>query len=258
MTDTFLFRGTCAALAAMLTLATPAASSEVTFTFDRNLETPEGSVPYRLDLALRDVAPTRIAARAQLDLREAQAEIAQRLSNRTLIDTCNAHLELDRVGLTAENATLAAGGKVLAEFFACERERLQPVDRGEVQFSQTLALAAAISVSVADNCVNLRLQDLRLAQDGPIELTADQQEFLDQARTLLLGLVERVLATSPICLELPPELASLAPEFTDGGTVEIGDGGVGIDLTGSIDVSTTTIIDVLNLLQRRGAMPPRP
>ncbi|MEY8839683.1 hypothetical protein AB9K41_11710, partial [Cribrihabitans sp. XS_ASV171] len=77
-------------------------------------------------------------------------------------------------------------------------------------------------------------------------------------RNLLLSLAEAVLARNPICPRLPAAIASLDPDFTDGGTVEIGDGGAGVALTGSVDVSTATIIDMLNSLQARGTLPPRP
>ncbi|MEY8842446.1 hypothetical protein AB9K41_25725, partial [Cribrihabitans sp. XS_ASV171] len=174
-------RGIAAALVA-LCLAAPVMAEEVTLSVTRQIDRPEGTIPYRLDLALRDVAPARIGLDARLDLRELQAHIADHLSKRILVDTCNSHITLEAVRLTAEDTRLAAGGKLLAQFFACERDRLRPQDRGETLFSQSLAMAAAVSATVSGNCVRFRLDDLRFEQEGPVTLTDEQRAFLDKTR----------------------------------------------------------------------------
>ena len=48
------------------------------------------------------------------------------------------------------------------------------------------------------------------------------------------------------------EFASLQPTLKSGGTREIGDGGIGVTLTGSVDASADTMMDLLSLMQDRG------
>ena len=77
-------------------------------------------------------------------------------------------------------------------------------------------------------------------------------------KSFLLTAVDLVLSETPLCPELPDELASLDPSYDEGGPREIEDGGLGVLFSGSLDVSPATIIDVLLVLQREGVIPPPP
>ena len=81
---------------------------------------------------------------------------------------------------------------------------------------------------------------------------------MEAARTLLLDAVRLYLEETAVCPEMPPEVAVLDPEFGTGGPTEIGEGGIGVALAGSVDVSPRAIIDLLRLIQERGALPPTP
>ncbi len=67
-----------------------------------------------------------------------------------------------------------------------------------------------------------------------------------------------IMKRHPICVQMPPELASLEPSYDTGGTRELGDGGLGVYLQGSVDVSTDTLVDIMQVLQNKGILPPPP
>jgi hypothetical protein len=95
---------------------------------------------------------------------------------------------------------------------------------------------------------------------NPLQQVEDRAltEDLQAVRVILLEVAGRFLEERPLCPELPPELASLDPVYESGGPREIEDGGLGLYLSGSIDVSTTTILDILRVLQSEGIIPGPP
>lgn len=244
--------------AAALAGTNPGIAESVSFSFEREFELQETKIPYTMSVALNSVSSVRIGMDAVLGLQQAQQMIPTLLTGDVLVDVCNTKIEIGAFSVDAAEDAIGVSGTLQAEFYACEREKLSPVDRGELLFSQSLAMAATASVTIRDQCVHFRFDSLELHQDGPLGLTADQQEFLVQAKTLVLEVSDRILMKFPICPELPTSLASLDPDFQAGGTREIGDGGLGVYLQGSINVSTATILDVFQVLQDRKLLPPAP
>jgi len=53
-------------------------------------------------------------------------------------------------------------------------------------------------------------------------------------------------------------LVSLDPKYDQGDPQEIGDGHIGAMLEGSVDVRTSTILDILTVFQIEGVLPGRP
>ena len=74
-----------------------------------------------------------------------------------------------------------------------------------------------------------------------------------------MNVAGRFLEERPFCPELPPELASLDPVYEVGGPREIEDGGLGLYVDGSIDVSTGTILNISALgIAEQGIIPGPP
>lgn len=250
--------GILGVVSAVVLINNPALAETVSFDFERKFELQNTEIPYTMSLDLNALSPVRIGLDAVLDLRQAQEMVPTLLTGDVIVDICNTKIELGAVAIKAADDAIGVAGQLKADFFACERDKLSPVDRGELLFSQSLAMAASASVTIREQCVHFRFDNLEFKQDGPLELTVEQQEFLTQAKTLMLDASDRFLTNFPICPKLPASLASLDPDFQAGGTREIGDGGLGIHLKGSIDVSTGTILDVLQVLQDRKLLPPAP
>lgn len=249
---------TAQVVAIALALAMPAAhAQEVHFTVDEVLPLENKEVPYLLEVTLRVASPTRVGVDAVLDLRDLQAMLEDDLSEEVLVDVCGNRTVLDDVEVKTLDDVVALKGQLQSQLFECRRTGEVGWQREGEKDRLALGFSARASAAVVDNCAVFELVDLSLepqGRDGPSE----EDEDLQAARILLLEAVNVLLRRRPLCPELPPELASLDPAYDAGGPTELGDGGLGVYLVGSIDVSTTTIVGILGALQSKGILPGPP
>lgn len=99
----------------------------------------------------------------------------------------------------------------------------------------------------------MRLEDVELDLQGFVGTVSDWIGITENAHALILEKGVEVLAENPVCPELPEELAGLDPNCTSGRIREIGADGIGTALTGSVDTSSTTLLELVALLQdKRG------
>jgi hypothetical protein len=73
-------------------------------------------------------------------------------------------------------------------------------------------------------------------------------------RSAILEEGAKFLSENPVCATLPDEISTLAPSFSDGGAREIGDGGIGAALSGSVDTSAATMVSLLALMKEHGVL----
>lgn len=234
------------------------AADAVDLTFERTLPVAGVDVPYALQVKLSKVDLTRVGLDAALDLRDVQAAISTRFDGDVVVDICNARVSVAGLELKAQDEYVSFEAGASAAFFACARESLRVADRGERLFDQEVTVRATMSAQLEANCIRFELADAGVTLTGALEPTAEQQAYLDQARALFLSAMDRVLSNHPLCVDLPPELATLEPVYRAGGTVELGQGGIGVYFQGSVEVSTAAILDVLQVLQDGGVLPPPP
>lgn len=236
----------------------PLQQGAVTFRFDQRLETLEPPVPYRLDLGMSAVAPTRIGLRARLDLSALQERLPELVEGALLVDDCSRRIELRGLETIAQAKSLVALARLEARSFTCERTGDSAWQRGALEHSEEVDVRAEVSASLSDNCAVFELIDI--ARDPPLPVISEgrQGARTQAARTLFIDAVDALLKDRPLCPDLPEELRVLDPQFSTGGPVEIGNGGLGFGLEGSVDLSTGTMIAILTLLQERGVLPPRP
>ena len=142
--------------------------------------------------------------------------------------------------------------------YDCERTGPGTWERGELLTTEEIGVRADMSADLAGDCIVFRLIDLERDPPGVIAQLDTGSGRAQAARALLLEAVGLILEESPLCPDLPPELAVLDPTFDRGAPEEIGDGGVGVAVDGSIEVSPRSVIDLLRLLQARGLVPPPP
>ena len=249
--------GRALASAAIL-FATPAASKEVELKFTQTLDIRETEVPYELQVRLTENAPARLGVDALVDLIAAQKALSGAMAGYVIVDTCFASVRVDRLEVLAEKDAFAFSGAMTAEIYRCEFEGLQPTHRGERLLSQAIAVGLVASVEVQGNCAVFHLEDIEVEQDGSLKLDDEQKELIARTGDLLRVASEELMAKNPICPKLPAELESLDPQYDAGGTREIGNGGAGVYLRGSIDVSTGTILSILSVLQQEGVIPDAP
>ncbi|MCT4370040.1 hypothetical protein CLG85_006720 [Yangia mangrovi] len=230
----------------------------VSFRFENALKDFDPPVPYRVDIAMTPNTPTRIGVGLELDLRALQMRLPEIAKGALLVDDCRSRVEVQAIDTLAQGATLVAHARLEARSYTCERTGDSAWQRGELERSEEVDVRAEVSASVAGNCAVFHLVDL--ARDPPLPVISKGRQGArsEAARTLFIDAVDALLKTRPLCPELPAEFGVLDPQFRSGGPREMGSGGLGFRLEGSVDLSTTTIIALLQMMQERGFLPPRP
>ncbi len=233
-------------------------AQEVNFVFDDFFEAGDSDLPYTLNLDLSAAAPTRVGVNALLDLREIQRRVPESLADNALIDSCGLQVKLDGLTISANNDAIAIDSLLRVTRFDCGRISKQDFRRGEERNSFSAKLSTVVSVELEDNCAYFKIPDLTLTAPEASRERMLEENTLAEVKSFLLAAIDLVLSEAPLCPELPDELASLDPNYKTGGPREIGDGGLGVFLSGSLDVSPSTIIDVLLILQREEVIPAPP
>ncbi|NOD49099.1 MULTISPECIES: hypothetical protein [unclassified Ruegeria] len=246
-----------ALIAAVLGPRAPDAQ-QVDFVIDATLPVRDTELPYTLDLNLTAAAPTRIGVGALLDLREVQKVVPERLADNAIVDNCGLQVRLDDLSFKAEDQVIDLDGDVTITIFECSRTGERNFERGEEKRAILASLSTEATVEVRDNCAYFKLIDLTLTAPEEQREQLLEDDTLDSVKELMLAAVDLALNDTPLCPELPAELASLDPTYDKGGPREIGEGGLGVLLEGSVDVSPSTILDILTVLQEQELIPGRP
>ncbi len=236
---------------------TAASATEVTFSFEDVLSVREREVPYALDIRLAPTGATRVEVDALMDLRELQQRVEDDIAGRELIDVCGNRTVLKSVAVETEGQVVGLSGDVESQFYECRRSGDRDWQREGKKQLLSLGFSASATAYIDDNCAIFELVDLTLVPEARAGIEDEDPDLL-AARILMLEAVNVLLRRDALCPELPPELVSLDPDYEEGGPREIGDGGLGIQLRGTVDVSTGTIIDLLRVLQADGLLPGPP
>ncbi|SDM08490.1 hypothetical protein [Aliiruegeria lutimaris] len=235
-----------------------AIAQQIDFELDETLTMLDTEVAFRLELGLSAVAPTRVHVNALLDLRDIQQRMPELLAGRPVSDGCGNNTVLGEVSVTARDSVIGVSGTLQSRFYQCNRTSETGFQRGELRSKLGLGFTGEATTKIEENCIVFRLEGLDVRPLEAIEAGTEDSENITAARLLLREAFNLVLAESPFCLELPPELSMLDPVFQTAGPREIGKGGIGVALEGSVDVSTHTILAILGVLQSEGVLPGPP
>lgn len=233
-------------------------AGQAAFRVDDSIDVRGTEVGLGLDMRLAALGASRIGIETMLDLRDLQARLPEIVAGEVLVDTCGGRIALQSLEAQAREAAVIATGRLSVETFECARTGPGSWERGELTGKEDVGVRAEMSAELAGQCVVFRLLDLTRDPPGAFAQLETGNGRAAAARALLLEATRLILEANPLCPELPPDLAILDPRFDRGTPQEIGAGGVGVALDGSIDVSPRAIVDLLSLLQSRGALPPPP
>ncbi len=233
-------------------------AQQVDFVIDATLPVRDTELPYTLDLNLSAAAPTRIGVGALLDLREIQKTVPERLAENAIVDNCGLQVRLDEFSFEAQDDAIDLDGQVTITIFECSRTSERDFQRGEQKNAVQANMSTEATVELRDNCAYFELIDLVLKAPEAQREKLLEDDTLESVKKLMLAAVDLVLNETPLCPVLPAELASLDPVYETGGPREIGEGGLGVFLDGSVDVSPSTILDILTVLQQQELIPGPP
>ncbi|MDX1743879.1 MAG: hypothetical protein R3186_09835, partial [Ruegeria sp.] len=224
---------TFAALLSLTLLASEASAENVEFKIANSFPVKGKQLPFSLYLSVEDSSDTRLGIEAFMDLRSLQKNAPWIFSN-VLKDTCKQKYSLAVSEAKAQGDTIVASGQVQAKFHACDTDDPEVYYRGVLLFGQNVDAVVQAAADVRGKCARLRLVDLELDLHGFVGTVADLTGVTEKVSELILEKGAEILAKHPICPKLPDELAGLDPYFNSGGIREIGQGGVGVTLVGSV------------------------
>lgn len=188
---------------------------------------------------------------AFVDLRELQQRLPQ-LASRTITASCGVDLDVDLDQAFADGDQVRATGTVRARLYRCKNKGTEDESRGMRLLSPRIGVDATATAVIEGKCVKFNLTDIELDPQGAIGGIADVFGLTERVRTAILEKSRSYLAENPVCPRLPENLAVLNPEYVDGGPREIGEHGMGVALSGSVDTSAGTLLTLLELVKKRG------
>lgn len=244
------------AAAATLFTAHGLAADEVSLKVTEQLAIKGAPIPYSMVLRLDDVSPTRMSVGAYLDLRGFQAQAPALLSS-VLQEDCKQKFAVAISDVSAKADTVSVRGQFQAKFFGCNTKDQKVHYRRFLLFGQNVNFQATARTVVTHPCMRASLVDLQLDPLGLLGGAADLFGLTELAERLIVEKAEEALSDHPVCPKLPPEIASLEPRYTSGGIREIGAGGLGASLSGSVNTSAATILDLVRVMKDRGILGPQ-
>ncbi len=228
-------------------------SGNVAFKIDNELPTAKGPLPLVVYLGVAPENETRLRVNTFVDLRPMQTRLPEIVTG-VVDETCERRIELDLQAISAESDAVRARGVVKATFYDCDDPNTLSQTQGAVLLSQTVDAEAVISGRLVNNCVSFELMELDLRPRGVLGAITDFLFSSEDTRSAVLKKVNAGLASHPVCPELPDELAALSPEFYSVRVQEIGEGGIGARMSGSLDISAPALIELLTAIKNRGLL----
>lgn len=213
-------------------------------------------VPIVLYLGLNSGSDTRLGINALADLRFLQVRLPDLLTG-VIDESCKQKIALvfDRAEATKDR--VRAWGTVDVTFYSCNREDPAAHKQGARLFSQRIGVVAEATAELQGECIAFRLLDLDLAPSGAIGAVANALGLTKLAGRIIQEEGATYFTENPVCITLPDELAMLAPRYQSGGPVEVGNGGMGARVSGSVDTSAETLMSLLAIVKDRGLVEER-
>lgn len=228
-------------------------AGDVAFRIGDELPTANGPLPLVLYLGLTPETDTRLLINGIVDLRPAQAEL-QRLLSGIVEEKCERQIKLNFHGAKAETDGVRARGTVQVAFYACDGANTASETRGALRAVHTIDAEAVLTAQLRGQCVQFSLRELDLVPRGVMGAVVRFFGSSDHIRAAVLRKANAVLSNNSICPTLPREVTALSPRFYGGSVREIGEGGIGVQLSGSIDISAPALIDLLIAAKDRGLL----
>ncbi len=246
----FLFSG--------IGFVSPSTAQVAEFDIEDTLVVGTTEIAYGLNVVMTAVSPTRVGIEAVLDFSDLQARLPELLAEEPILDSCGSRTDLSEFIVEAQGEVVSLSGKLDTQFFECTKTRENIFVRGEPTDRWIFDFSGSATARFSEKCVTYELVD---AVVQPLEQLQDIEGFVEDVealRAILLEVAGRFLSERPFCPAFPEEFEPLDPVYETGGPREIGDGGLGAYLRGSVDTSTATIIGILRVLQEEGVIPGPP
>lgn len=203
-------------------------------------------------IGLSPETQTRLEANAFADLRIVQLALPELLSG-SHEPSCSVGLDIDFHGAEAQAQNVVASATADVRLYRCRHRDTDAEIRGGRILTQPVRVAATLEADLEAGCVVFRVTNLEVAPTGIVGGLATLLGVTGRARTTILEQTSDILAENPICPVLPPVLSPLDLRFASAHFTEIAMGGIGASLTGSVDLSADTVVDLVAFAATRNS-----
>ncbi len=212
-------------------------------------EVPIGTESFKVAFyaGLSPASETRLQVNAMADLRTVQARFPE-LASGVYDSTCSREVAVQVIETEAIENHVELRGTIFVRFFSCNQTSSGD-ERGNPWLTQEIDTTARLEAFVADQCVRFSLVELELDPRGITGAFARLFGVIDSARAEILEKAEIYFDANPVCLAIPEELKPVSPKATLVQALEIGEGGVGAEIQGSIETDASTLVNLLSVME---------
>ncbi|WP_171239110.1 hypothetical protein [Ruegeria sp. HKCCA5763] len=212
-------------------------------------EVPVGNEVFNVAffIGLSPATETRLRVTAMADLRAIQARFPE-LASGVYDDSCSREVSVKIHETEAIEDHVELRGSMFVRFFSCS-QNASGEERGGLWLTQEIDTKAKVEAFVEAQCVRFSVVELELDPRGFTGFIAKMFGVIEEARTEILEQAENYFDANPICLTVPKELKPVSPKATLVRALEIGEGGIGAEIQGSIDTDATTLVNLLSVME---------
>jgi hypothetical protein len=204
-----------------------------------------------LEIYLEAQGKTRIDMKVAGNLAEMQRALPAILSA-VIEDTCRRRIGLEITEVYADADILRGNGRVQLISYACNQA--QDRDRRRRLFSNVTAVDAVFKGRVVDNCVEASLVDLTINPSGLIGAAMNVTRLSQRVAQRVRAQINDKVNDKDTCVDLPDALKLLNTHLRSGGFRDFGGGKMGFVVKGTVEVTATNIINLLDLMATKGAL----
>ena len=223
-----------------------AAAQTVRFTDSATIDGVRFPIP--MAIHLRAETETELILTLQGDLGAIQRNMPALLSQE-LEDGCSGRSAIAVTEAVAEGENIRLFGQLQTRRYLCVGG-----SRGAELLRQTAEVEVLLAGGMVGECLVMRVRTAAVRPDGVtggvLNVTG-----LSQTITRRLGeSLDKALRDGDNCIDIPEEFQAFDARITGGGFREIGEGGLGAEIHGTLTINTTNFIELMGILEEKGRL----
>ena len=229
-----------------LLLAGAAGADPVRFVEETEIE----GVRVRIPMAVSMEAETATGLRLKItgDLGAIQ-DVLPAVLSRHIENECDRRTSIAVTGVTAEETRIRLTGQLQAYRWLCNGG-----ERGAEMLRQTAQVETVLGGRIEDGCLVMRVVSTDVRPDGLTGALMNLTGFTGRLNRELDERLDAALRDDDNCIDMPDEFRAFDAEITGGGFRDIGEGRIGAEIDGRMEISAWNFIRLVHLLGRQGKL----
>lgn len=241
-------KGLFAASLILFAALSPANAGEtMTFEIEQQISIAGKKALLPAIVTLTEKGETLLHVATRADLSNMQERLPKLMSRR-LRNTCEQKISLKVRDVRAQGEDLRIRGQLTGTFKVCKPIAL-PATTQRANFD------ALVAGRLEGNCVTAKTREVDVRAEGLLGSLIGKiglDELIDGAVQIALN---QTLGDRENCFTLPPEFVALDTEIEGGRLIELGEGKLGAEVSGTFTTSAANVIRLIRALEKRGVLP---